>query len=84
MLFLVGSRNKRSLCVDLKSPEGMEIAKRLTRTADVVCENFRPGVMDKLGLGYQQIAEHNPSVVFAAASGFGADGLTPTDRVRIW
>ncbi len=74
MLFLVGSRNKRSLCVDLKSPEGMEIAKRLTRTADVVCENFRPGVMDKLGLGYQQIAEHNPSVVFAAASGFGADG----------
>ena len=74
MLFLLGSRNKRSLCVDLKSPEGMEIAKRLTRTADVVCENFRPGVMDKLGLGYQQIAEHNPSVVFAAASGFGADG----------
>ena len=74
MLFLLGNRNKRSLAIDLKSPDGLEIAKRLTRGADVVCENFRPGVMDKLGLGYSQIAEHNPSVVFAAASGFGADG----------
>ena len=74
MLFLLGNRNKRSLAIDLKSPEGLEIAKRLTKAADVVCENFRPGVMEKLGLGYSQIAEHNPSVVFAAASGFGADG----------
>lgn len=74
MLFLLGNRNKRSLSLDLKSAEGLEIAQRLTRTADVVCENFRPGVMDKLGLGYKQIAAHNPSVIFAAASGFGADG----------
>ena len=74
MLFLLGNRNKRSLAIDLKSADGLEIAQRLTRTADVVCENFRPGVMDKLGLGYKQIAEHNPSVIFAAASGFGADG----------
>jgi crotonobetainyl-CoA:carnitine CoA-transferase CaiB-like acyl-CoA transferase len=74
MLFLLGNRNKRSLAIDLKSAEGLEIAKRLTRTADVVCENFRPGVMEKLGLGYDQIAEHNPTVIFAAASGFGADG----------
>jgi crotonobetainyl-CoA:carnitine CoA-transferase CaiB-like acyl-CoA transferase len=74
MLFLLGNRNKRSLAIDLKSPEGLEIAQRLTRGADVVCENFRPGVMEKLGLGYKQIAEHNPSVIFAAASGFGADG----------
>jgi crotonobetainyl-CoA:carnitine CoA-transferase CaiB-like acyl-CoA transferase len=74
MLFLLGNRNKRSLAIDLKSPDGLEIAKRLTGAADVVCENFRPGVMEKLGLGYKQIAEHNPSVIFAAASGFGADG----------
>ena len=74
MLFLLGNRNKRSLAIDLKSPNGLEIAKRLTRDADVVCENFRPGVMEKLGLGYSQIVEHNPSVIFAAASGFGADG----------
>ena len=74
MLFLLGNRNKRSLAIDLKSPNGLEIAKRLTRDADVVCENFRPGVMEKLGLGYSQIVEHNPSVIYAAASGFGADG----------
>ena len=74
MLFLLGNRNKRSLAIDLKSPEGLKIAQRLTRAADVVCENFRPGVMEKLGLGYSQIVEHNPSVIFAAASGFGADG----------
>ncbi len=74
MLFLLGNRNKRSLAIDLKSADGLEIAQRLTRTADVVCENFRPGVMDKLGLGYSQIAARNPSVIFAAASGFGADG----------
>ena len=74
MLFLLGNRNKRSLAIDLKSPQGLEIAQRLTRGADVVCENFRPGVMEKLGLGYKQIAEHNPAVIFAAASGFGADG----------
>lgn len=74
MLFLLGNRNKRSLALDLKSAEGLEIAQRLTRSADVVCENFRPGVMEKLGLGYEQIAAHNPAVVFAAASGFGADG----------
>lgn len=74
MLFLLGNRNKRSLAIDLKSPDGLEIAKRLTGGADVVCENFRPGVMEKLGLGYRQIVEHNPSVIYAAASGFGADG----------
>ena len=74
MLFLLGNRNKRSLAIDLKAPDGLEIAKRLTAAADVVCENFRPGVMEKLGLGYKDIAEHNPSVIFAAASGFGADG----------
>jgi crotonobetainyl-CoA:carnitine CoA-transferase CaiB-like acyl-CoA transferase len=70
----LGNRNKRSLAIDLKAPDGLEIAKRLTGAADVVCENFRPGVMEKLGLGYKDIAEHNPSVIFAAASGFGADG----------
>lgn len=74
MLFLLGNRNKRSLAIDLKSADGLEIARRLTTAADVVCENFRPGVMEKLGLGYSQIVEHNPSVIFAAASGFGADG----------
>lgn len=74
MLFLLGNRNKRSIAIDLKSSEGLEIARELTSRADVVCENFRPGVMDRLGLGYEQVAQRNPSVVYAAASGFGPDG----------
>jgi len=74
MLFLLGNRNKRSIAIDLKTPEGLEVARRLVREADVVCENFRPGVMEKLGLGYDQVREHNPSVIYATASGYGADG----------
>lgn len=73
-LELVANRNKRSICLDLKDPEALEIARKLTATADVVAENFRPGVMDKLGLGYQTMKELNPNVIFAAASGFGPDG----------
>jgi crotonobetainyl-CoA:carnitine CoA-transferase CaiB-like acyl-CoA transferase len=73
-LFLCGARNKRSIALDLKSPAGIEIARRLAASADVVAENFRPGVMDKLGLGYERLKRDNPSVVYASASGFGADG----------
>lgn len=73
-LELVANRNKRSICLDLKDPEALEIARKLAASADVVAENFRPGVMDKLGLGYQTLKELNPDVIFAAASGFGADG----------
>jgi crotonobetainyl-CoA:carnitine CoA-transferase CaiB-like acyl-CoA transferase len=74
MLLLSGGRNKRCLALDLKSPEGLEIAHRLTAGADVVAENYRPGVMEKLGLGYEQLKAVNPRVVYASASGFGADG----------
>jgi crotonobetainyl-CoA:carnitine CoA-transferase CaiB-like acyl-CoA transferase len=73
-LHLVGGRNKRSIAVDLKAPAGIEVARRLLATADVVAENFRPGVMDKLGLGYDRLKQDNPGVVYAAASGFGIDG----------
>ena len=74
MLQLTGNRNKRSLAIDLKSPEGIAIARELVSQADVVAENYRPGVMDKLGLGYEAIRKDNPGVIYAAASGFGADG----------
>lgn len=74
MLQLTGNRNKRSLALDLKSPEGLAIAQRLVAGADVVAENFRPGVMDKLGFGYEDIRKINPKVIYAAASGFGPDG----------
>ncbi|WGF89759.1 CaiB/BaiF CoA transferase family protein [Marinivivus vitaminiproducens] len=73
-LLLCGNRNKRSLAIDLKSEEGRAIARRLIDQADVVAENFRPGVMEKMGLGYEALKETNPSLVYASASGYGADG----------
>jgi len=72
--FLANNRNKRSITVDLKHPEGLAVIERLLETADVVYENFRPGVMDRLGLGYERCAEINPSIVYASATGYGADG----------
>ncbi len=74
MLGLVANRNKRSICLNLKDPEALEIARKLAAGADVVAENFRPGVMDKLGLGYEALKALNPGLIFASASGFGADG----------
>ena len=73
-LFLCANRNKRSLALDLKSEAGRAVALRLIGTADVVAENFRPGVMDKLGLGWERLRELNPRLIYAAASGYGPDG----------
>jgi crotonobetainyl-CoA:carnitine CoA-transferase CaiB-like acyl-CoA transferase len=72
--FMLAHRNVRSIGIDLKSPEGQEVAKRLCRSADVVLANFRPGVMERLGLGYDDLAADNPRLVYAAASGYGAHG----------
>lgn len=74
MLLLAGNRNKRSLALDLKSPEAVAIAKKLIATSDVITENFRPGVLDKLGLGYEDAKKINPKIIYAAASGYGPDG----------
>jgi len=74
VLHLCANRNKRSVAIDLKSPKGRELALRLVDTADVVAENFRPGVMDKLGLGYAALSAHKPSLIYASASGYGPDG----------
>ncbi len=60
LLFLCANRNKRSMALDLKSESGMEVARKLATGADVVAENFRPGVMDRLGLGYESIKAENP------------------------
>ncbi len=67
-------RNKRSIAVDLKSPEGIAAVKRLVATADVVMENFRPGTLEKLGLGEDVLRGINPGLVYAATTGFGPDG----------
>ena len=67
-------RNKRSMTLNLKSPEGVEILKRLVERADVLAENFRPDVKDRLGIGYEALAAVNPRLVYASISGFGQDG----------
>ena len=74
VLQLTGNRNKRSLALNLKSPEGVAIARKLIATADVVAENYRPGVMAKFGLGHEDILKIKPDIIYAAASGFGPDG----------
>jgi crotonobetainyl-CoA:carnitine CoA-transferase CaiB-like acyl-CoA transferase len=65
---------KRSLTLDLQKPEAIEIVKRLARNADVVMENFRPGVMDKLGIGYAALSEINPRLIYCCISAFGQTG----------
>jgi CoA:oxalate CoA-transferase len=72
--FLAQNANKKSVTLNLKEPEAKEILRKLAETADVVVENFRPGVMDRLGVGYQALREINPRLVFCAISGFGATG----------
>jgi crotonobetainyl-CoA:carnitine CoA-transferase CaiB-like acyl-CoA transferase len=74
VLMLCGARNKRSLAIDLRSEAGLEIVAKLAETADVVTENYRPGVMERLGLGYADLKQRNPRLIYAAASGYGPDG----------
>jgi crotonobetainyl-CoA:carnitine CoA-transferase CaiB-like acyl-CoA transferase len=73
-LFLQVNRNKRSLTLDLKSSEGHALLLRMLDGADVLVEGFRPGVMDRLGLGYPRLAERNPRLIYASLSGFGQSG----------
>ena len=73
-LHLCANRNKRSVAIDLKSAKGHEIALRLVDAADIVAENFRPGVMEKLGLGYEALKARKPELIYASASGYGPDG----------
>ncbi len=68
------NRNKRSITLDLKSEEGKEIFRSLVKQADVVLENFRPDVMDRLGLGYEELKKINDQIIYASISGFGTTG----------
>lgn len=72
--FLVMNRNKRSIAIDLKTDEGQAIVGDIVRDADILMENFRPGVMDRLGLSYESVREINPEIVYVSASGYGSDG----------
>lgn len=73
-LFLVCNRGKRSIAVDMQTPEGVEIVLKLAADSDIVIENFRPGVMDRLGVGYEAVKALNPDVIYASLTGFGSEG----------
>ncbi len=68
------NRDKKSVVIDLKSDRGREIAHDLTRDADIVVENFGPGAMERLGLGYETLSEDNPGLIFASIKGYGEEG----------
>jgi crotonobetainyl-CoA:carnitine CoA-transferase CaiB-like acyl-CoA transferase len=73
-IFVGYNRNKKSLAVDLKDPAGIDIVRKLLATADVLVQNFRPGVLERMGLGYADLKEQNPRLIYASISGFGPDG----------
>lgn len=72
--FLAQNANKRSITINLKSEKGKDALRRLVATTDVLVENFRPGVMTRLGLGYEELRAVNPGLIFCAISGFGQEG----------
>lgn len=80
-IFVNNNRGKRSLVVDLKRPEGIDVMHRLIAEADVLIQNFRPGAMDRLGLGYDEVAAINPRIVYTSISGYGPDGPASHRRV---
>ncbi len=73
-MFLALNRGKRSIRVDLKHDRGKEVLLALVRDADVLIESFRPGVLDRLGVGYERLSEQNPGLVYCAITGYGQDG----------
>ncbi|MFE2734936.1 CaiB/BaiF CoA transferase family protein [Streptomyces sp. NPDC056723] len=74
VMFDAENRGKRDLSIDLKAPEGRAALLRLIASADVLVEGFRPGVMDRLGLGFEALTETNPKLIYLSISGYGADG----------
>ncbi len=72
--FLSFNRNKRSIVLDLKSKQGVDAVKKIILKADIVIENFRPGVMDRLGIGYDDLKKERPDIIFCSGSGYGPDG----------
>ena len=74
------NRNKRSIAINLKNNAGRDLIYRMVAAADVVINNFRPGVMEGLGLGYEDLKKHNPRIIYATGTGFGASGPLADSR----
>lgn len=74
LFFPAYNRNKKSVTADLRTPQGIEVAKKLIEKSDVIIENFRVGVMDKMGLGYEEIKKINPRMIMVSVTGFGQSG----------
>ncbi len=81
-IFVNNNRGKRSLVVDLKSEQGVAVLKKLAETADVVIQNFRPGAVERLGIGYEDLKAVNPNLIYVSISGYGPDG--PDSRHRVY
>ena len=75
------NRNKKGIALDLKNPRGVEIMYKLVAKSDVFVENFRQGVAERLGLGYDDLITYNPEIVYGSASGFGPNG---PDSAETW
>src|SRR3982750_925732 len=73
--FLAISRNKRSLCIDIKTDEGRALCRRLARWADIALQSFRPGVMQRLGLDYTGLRAENPKLIYGTLSAYGSNGV---------
>ncbi len=80
-IFANNNRGKRSIVVDLKHPDGVDVVRRLVADADVVIQNFRPGAMARLGLGYDDLANANPDLIYTSISGYGQSGPNSGRRV---
>jgi len=78
--FATWNRGKRSVVLDLKTPEGQAAAAGLAKKADVVIENYRPGVADRLGIGYDTLSKENPGLLYCSIPGFGEDSPHRTER----
>ena len=72
--FLANNRNKRTISLDLRRPEAKEIIYKMVKVSDIVASNFRPGVMDRMGFGYEELDKINPRIIWAVATGFGSSG----------
>lgn len=81
-MFIAVNRGKQGLCLDLKSPDGIAVLERLVTTADVLVENFRPGVLTRLGLDWDRLHSLNPRLIYCSITGFGPDG--PYQNVRVY